>query len=236
MIEIAIDMDLERLRYLVEQLRLETVGEPNRVESRGVFEYPTQSIEVVVVLKLVRAAQGIHALDLLCREGLFVDMGAIYRGVNDCVAEVYFLLENYPKKSASVDKFLKEFFSKGIDGYLTTEEEPVQTKKIHNAMVRALTGNKQDERVRQLIKNIYKTFSGYTHASYAHIMQMYGGPSDNWTFNISGIKSESQRAMYMQLVEEAHGSLLYVMAYVAKTFGLLRLNYDIMDGGGLKSS
>ncbi len=85
-------MDLDLLKSLVERLRIESIGDPQWVESKGVFEYPHQTVEVVVILKIIRSAQGVHALNLLCREGLFVDMGAIYRCVGDCSAEVYFLL------------------------------------------------------------------------------------------------------------------------------------------------
>lgn len=130
------ELDLNRLSLLVERLRMEAIGAPGWVESKGVFEYTSQSVEVAVVLKIVRAAQGLHALYLLCREGLFVDMGAIYRCVGDCEAEIYFLLEEYPRQSSNVQKFLKEFFSKTIDGYLTTNEEALQGKPRFKRNVR----------------------------------------------------------------------------------------------------
>ena len=221
-------MNLDLLDSFVEKLRVESIGDPQWVDSKSVFEYPSQTIEVVVVLKIIRAAQGVHAMDVLCRTGLFVDMGAIYRCVGDCKAEVYFLLEEYPKQSSNVQKFLCEFYSKTIDGHLASTEEPVQTKKIHNAMVRSLTGNEQDETTKRSIANVYKTFSGYTHAGYSHIMQMYGGSRSHQSFNMSGIPSQAQRDTHMQLVLDAHKSLLYVMAYVATTFGLKTLHQDIM--------
>lgn len=146
-------MDLNLLASLIESLRVESIGDPDWVSSKGVFEYSAQTLEVVVVLKLVRAAQGLHALELLCRNGLFVDMGAIYRCVVDSTSEVYFLLEKYPEKSSNVEKFIKEFFSKTIDGYLSSEEEPVPTKKIHSAMIRSLTGREQDERIKGHLSN-----------------------------------------------------------------------------------
>lgn len=208
---------------------METIGTPRWIESKGVFEYPDQTIEVAVILKIIRAAQGVHALHVLCREGFFIDLGAIYRCVGDCEAEVYFLLEEYPKQSSNVRKFLKEFFSKTIDGHLTAKEEPVQTKKVHNAMVRCLTGREQDERVKEILTNVYMTFSGYTHAGYSHIMQMYGGPRNHPTFNISGVSSQSQRGMHMQLIIEAYKSLFYVMAHVAQTLNLPELNREIMQ-------
>lgn len=222
-------MDLNLLASLIERLRAEAIGDPEWVSSKCVFEYSAQSVEVVVVLKLVRAGQGIHALDLLCRSGLFVDMGAIYRCVADCTSEVHFLLEGYPQKSSNVEKFIKEFFSKTIDGHLSSEEEPVQTKKIHSAMIRSLTGREQDERIKGHLTKIYKTFSGYTHAGYSHIMQMFGGPSQNMSFNISGIPSQQQKDMNMELVLEAYKSVLHIIAHVSRTFGLTELHREVMQ-------
>jgi hypothetical protein len=49
------------------------------------------------------------------------------------------------------------------------------------------------------------------------------------SFNVSGIPSQTQRDMHMQLVEAAHDSLLYEMAYVAKTFGLHDLHREIVQ-------
>lgn len=222
-------MNLDVLKTLIERLRIESVGDPEWIELKMVFEYQNQSIEVATVLKLVRAAQGVHALHLLCHSGLFIDMGAIYRCVEDCVAEVYFLLENYPEQSENVKKFLKEFYSKTIDGHLSSKEEPVRTKKIHNAMIRIITGSKQNERVKQSLTNVYNTFSGYTHAGYSHIMQMYGGTYPNLSFNISGIPSQEQKNVHLQLVIEAHKSVLYTIAYVARTFDLKDLLRDVMQ-------
>ena len=222
-------MNLDLLNSFAEKLRVESIGDPQWVDSRNVFEYPNQTIEVVVVLKIIRAAQGVHAMDVLCRAGLFVDMGVVYRCVGDCSAEVYFLLEEYPKQSSNVQKFLREFYSRTIDGHLASTEEPVQTKKIHNAMIRSLTGNEQDERTKRSLTSVYKTFSGYTHAGYSHIMQMYGGSRTHQSFNVSGIPSQAQQDTHMQLVLEAHKSLLYVMAYVATTFGLKNLHHEICN-------
>lgn len=222
-------MDLNLLASLIERLRAESIGDPEWVSSKGVFEYSVQSVEVVVVLKLVRAGQGIHALELLCRNGLFVDMGAIYRCVGDCISEVYFLLEKYPEKSSNVEKFIKEFFSKTIDGHLSSEEEPVQTKKIHSAMIRSLTGREQDERIKGHLTNIYRTFSGYTHAGYSHIMQMFGGSSQNTSFNISGIPSQQQKDMHMELVVEAYKSVMHTIAHASRALGLKELHREVMQ-------
>ena len=89
-------MKLDQLATLVEKLRKEAVGEPLWVAKREVFEYPEQSAKVTALLKLVRAAHGVGAIDLLCRAGFFIDFGALIRCINDSVNEIYFLLEEFP--------------------------------------------------------------------------------------------------------------------------------------------
>jgi hypothetical protein len=135
---------------------------------------------------LIRAAQGVNALNLLCRHGLFIDLGVIFRCVHDSDAEIYFLLEEFPKTSSNVDQFVKSFFESTIDGYLSLETPPVPTKKIRSAMVRVLK-DRQDEETHIRIQNIYKTFSGYVHANYAHIMEIYNGGTLD--FSLAGVSS-----------------------------------------------
>ena len=217
------------MTYFTERLRAESIGDPKWIDSKHVFEYPKQTVEVATVLKLIRAAQGIHALEILCSNGLFVDMGAIFRCVGDCIAEIHFLLENYPEQSNKVRQFLKEFYSKTIDGHLSSEDHPVLSSKIHNAMIRSLTGGKQDEQVKRMLSNVYRTFSGYVHAGYSHIMQMFGGTYPKQSFNISGIQSQKQIDIQMQLVIEAYKSVLYAIAHVAQKFGLTGLYNEVVQ-------
>jgi len=213
---------------MAERLRTEAIGDPSWIPGKEAFEYEKQCVEVVTVLKVVRAAQGIKSLYILCENGLFIDMGAVYRCVSDCIAEVDFLLEKYPSTSGPVDKFVKSFFKTTINGHLNAETEHVPTRKIHSAVVRTLTGLKQDEETRTRILNIYKTFCGYTHANYSHIMQIYGGIAPNLCFNIAGVPSVQQREMHMQLVEQAYSAVLYSIEYVGKRLGLSKLYNEVL--------
>jgi hypothetical protein len=109
-------MNLTTFHGLIEKVRKETIGEPAWIPAK-VSEYQNRSVQVVAVLKMVRAAHGVTALHLLCKNGLFIDFGAIMRCVRDAVTEVYFLLEKYTETSASVDRFVDLFFQTTIDGY-----------------------------------------------------------------------------------------------------------------------
>ncbi len=222
-------MNLDRLAILIENLRKEAIGEPQWIKEKQVYEYQDHSAKVAAVLKVTRAAHGVNALNLLCRAGLFIDFGVIIRCVNDCAEEAYFLLEEFPKTSGNVDQFVKAFFESTIDGYLSNETFPVQRKKIRSAVVRVLKG-RHDEEIRITMENIYKTFCGYVHADYAHIMEVYNGGTRD--FNLTGVPSSQQRQMRMEHVELAAGSVLHAAAFIALALGLKDLHRDIAQSLG----
>jgi hypothetical protein len=219
-------MNIDQLNHLVERLRKEAIGEPHKIEEKQPYEYQDQSAKVVAVLKLVRAAHGVNAMILLCRAGLFIDFGAIIRCVNDCTEDVYFLLETFPTTSSNVDRFVRSFFQSTIDGYLSNETPDVPRKKIRSAEVRVLKG-RQDDIMLKMSEDIYKTFCGYVHADYAHIMEVYEGKSRN--FNLSGVPSVQQRQMRMEHVEVAAESVLHATAFIADTLRLKHLHRDILQ-------
>jgi hypothetical protein len=221
-------MYLDQLFILVERLRKEAIGEPNRIDEKKVYEYQDHSAKVVAVLKIIRAAQGLTALELLRRRGLFIDFGVIFRCVYDCQAEVYFLLEGFPNTSGNVDQFVKSFFESTIDGHLSKETSSVPTKKIRSANVRFLK-DRPDEETRTIMDNIYKTCSGYVHANYAHIMEMYNGQTID--FSLHGVPDLQQRQVRIEHVELAANMVRQAAAFVAHTLGLKDLYHDFLQCG-----
>jgi hypothetical protein len=219
-------MNLDQIFLFVERLRKEAIGEPKWIKKKRAYEYSDHSAKVVAVLKLARAAQGVSAINLLCQNGLFIDFGVIMRCVNDCRMEIYFLLEDYPKPSSNVDQFVKSFFETTIDGYLSAETHAVQSKKIRSAMVRVLQSD-HDEKTRAAVDRVYKTFSGYVHANYAHIMETYNGMTLD--FNLAGVPEIEQRQMRMEHVELAANMVLHMAAHIAGTLKLNDLYREIVQ-------
>lgn len=210
-------MDLKRINILVESFRKDTIGAPRWAERSNAFEYPNQSIEIVVVLKLIRATQGLSALQLLCNAGLFIDMGSSLRGVNDCVEEVYFLLESYPgRTSGHVEQFVKNFFEGTVDGFLDSTTHQVQREKIRAACVRVLKG-RHDDTTQKMLERIYRAFSGYIHAGYSNVMEVYNGAQD--CFNLSGVPSEVVRKSWQEHFNLACNAVLMASAFAAQKFG-----------------
>ena len=219
-------MKLDQLATLVEKLRKAAIGEPLWVAAKEAFEYQDRSAKVAAILKLVRAAHGVSAIDLLCHAGLFIDFGVLIRYINDSVSEIYFLLERFPDVSRNVNQFIAEFFARTLDGHLSDETPQVPTKKIRSAFVRVLKGS-HDDATRKLLERIFKTFSGYVHASYAHVMEVYNGSTCD--FNLRGVPSVVQYDMRMQHVDVAAISVLHAAAFIAQTLGLKELNREIMQ-------
>lgn len=210
-------MDIAKLFMITKKLQKQAIGEPLWVPEKRTFEYPKQNIEVLVILKIIRAAQGVQSMYLLCTHGLLIDMCALYRCVDDCSAEIAFLLENYPKTSTDADQFIKAFFEATADNHLNAQTPYVTTRKIRSSMVRSF-GSHADQSTHETTFKIYKTFSGYIHANYVHIMQIYGGNPAR--FNVEGVSSIQERNKHMELVKVAHDSVLLSIGLTAQKFGL----------------
>ncbi len=220
-------IDLDKLFSLTERVRKQVIGDPVWVVEKEAFEYTNHSAPVVATLKAVRAAQGVEALHVLCNSGLFIDMGVIFRCICDCEYEIYFLLEEFPKTSTNVDQFVRAFFEATIDGFLSAETEAVPTKKIRSAVVRVLHDRQQNQETHARLERIYKTFSGYVHANYAHVMETFGGRNHN--FNLRGILSPAERQKRREYVELASNSVLFSLGFIAQKLDLRELHHEIGD-------
>ena len=93
-------------------------------------------------------------------------------------------------------------------------------------MVRVLK-NSHDEDTLARLQNIHKTFSGYVHANYSHIMEIYNGVT--CTFDLAGVPSMKQRAIRTEAVELAAKSMLYAAAFIARTVHLTNLYREIVE-------
>jgi len=220
-------MNLPKLAKLVEQLRKNIIGEPVWIEKNGGFGYINQNIEVVTLLKLSRAVQGIKSQIILCNAGLFIDTFSLYRCVNDCTEEIHFLLEKYPSQSEQVKKFVKNFFENNFDTTLSTKTNSVEKKKIHSANVRYLTKKEQDEEVKKKLELVHKTFCGYIHANYFHIMETYGGTEPHLSFNLLGVPDENQKSMKLEIVKHSYISVLLCTALICTHFKEYQIRNEI---------
>jgi len=219
---------LEQVQYWLEELERNRIDSPRWNQEKLVFEYDNVTVEVVAFLKLVRAVQSLRSLQVLCENGLFIDFFTIIRCITDCLNEVYFLLETYPDQSSNVKKFIANFRETTIDGHLSPSTDVVESKKIQNSKARALSKGAEFNKAQEGIRRIFKTFSGYIHSNYSHIMQIYGGKPTDLRFQLSGVPSRDQKLQHSQFIGEMVNMAALTIAFMAQKLSLGKLGKDIV--------
>jgi len=78
-----------------------------------------------------------------------------------------------------------------------------------------------------MLERIFKTFSGYVHSKYAHIMEVYGGRQRN--FNLNGIPSAAQKALHAEHIKLMASSILHAAHFISNKLGLNEIQREIFD-------
>jgi hypothetical protein len=218
-----VDSELAILEHWVDRIG-EDLDVP--IWKRDTFVYAKVTAKHVAFLKAVRVIHSLHSLPLLYQRGLFIDAGTIVRCIMDCLNEIYFLLEDYPKTSASVDKFVRYFEATSL---IRDDEKPnaIPSKKIHNAKARILQNYADFNGCRNSIRRIYETFCGYVHSNYPHIMEIYGGPPNDLRFHMAGVPSSREKGKYAVLIEEIIKDAQLTLAFMALKLNLADLFSEI---------
>jgi hypothetical protein len=185
----------------------------------------------IVYLKAVRAVSSLHSLTLLYNKGLFIDAGTIIRCIYECLSEICFLLEHYPSTNQMVDQYVRYFTSTSL---IESEEEAksVLIKKIHSAHARILQSQLNFSDCLKHIRNIHKTYCGYVHSNYPHIMEIYGGPPEKLKFNISGVNNADRKRAYVRTFKETVKSVEFTMGFIAHKLGFKELFNEIKNNLG----
>ena len=133
-----------------------------------------------------------YATLTLTKDGLFEDAGAICRIIIECRHDIDFVMEGLKKHPFPTDK--QEVVDNFFNEETRTPEEMLGTmkkssttprRKIYAAVGRLLTPDNPD-RPQRIAKVFEEMFSGYVHASYPHIMEMYEGTRKE--FRMSGVQ------------------------------------------------
>jgi hypothetical protein len=158
----------------------------------GRFRYKEPNHVTFLVLKMARMVTALYATLTLTKDGLFEDAGAICRIIIECRHDVDFVMDGLIKDPFPADKqeVVDNFFNEEIQTtkeMLGTMKKPptIPRKKIYPAVGRLLSPGNPD-RPQRIAKVLEEMFSGYVHASYPHIMEMYEGTRKE--FCMSGVQ------------------------------------------------
>jgi len=192
------------------------------------FVYKEVTPKHVAYVKGVRAVSSLHALPLLYEHGLLIDGGTIVRCINEALSEIYFVLENYPATTGTVEKFIEHFLA-GSPPSKTKAREHIASRKVHSAEARTIDHGLNFNDALKSIRVVYETFSGYVHAQYPHVMEIYGGLRDDPKFNTGGVHSAKKLQLYTKVIDETIKSTELAIAFIAFKLGMKELFLDIVQ-------
>lgn len=216
---------LERVIGVFEQ----ELDKPERIH--GAFVYKSLTVKHVCLLKGVGIVSGLNALLVLFQAGYVTEMGVLIRTIGDCINDIYFLLERFPDKTPEVEKYIANFLSEDI-GDLTIVQD--QEKKIHRTKARKIYASRArllSEHInfpvgREMVYKIYSVYSGYVHAAYPNIMEMYGGRPPH-KFHLRGMKGTSRIKDWEEILITFIRSATLVFGYMADKYDKVDLVQEI---------
>ena len=195
------------------------VAPPRRVpQGPGfVFRSADRTIEQAVVQKLSRVVSGLHAVRALLRQGLYQEVGILFRVLDELSQDVVFLCQPLregnltPLHQEYLETFFQEEFDDPENPMESNQRRPtVSRRKIHAALAAIPDSPLNPSDGQELHRTISKTFSGYVHAASDHIMDSYGG--DPPRYHVSGmLGTPRQEELERQALHYFHRGLVSVM-------------------------
>jgi hypothetical protein len=221
----------EKICEWLREIEKQKIPRPIWIQQKEVFEYAELNVEIVAFLKAVRAAQSLHSLPALANAGLLLDFGTITRAIEECVQDIYFLLEPNSEHENRVAQYVEHFRNTTIDTALESTHQPISRNKIMNAASRSsrsVFGNVSpqfgvhEQAWKEHSSNIWNAWCNETHSNYASIMQIYGPVGEDPNFQLSGIPSTAQNLMQdlSDCINEVNLRVAIVLFFMATRFGL----------------
>jgi len=188
----------------------------------GAFMYKSPTVKQVCLLKAVRIISGLNALLLLLKGGYVTEMGVLMRTIGDCINDIYFLLEHFPDKTPEVERYISNFFNEIIEEPEIVENEKkkvyrTKARKIHASRARLLSEHMNFPVDKDMVYRIYSAYSGYVHAAYPNIMELYGG-SAPYKFHLRGMKGTPRIRDWEAIFTALIRSATLVLGYMAEKY------------------
>lgn len=202
---------------------------PELVHAAFVYKSPT--VKHVCLLKGIRIVSGLNALLVLFQAGYVTEMGVLIRTIGDCINDIYFLLEHFPDITPEVEKYLSNFFSEDLEETSIAQDQERKThrtkaRKIYASRARLLSEHINFSVGRDMVYKIYSVYSGYVHAAYPNIMEMYGGEPPH-KFHLQGMKGTPRIADWEEILIAFIRSTTLVFGYIAEKYDMTDLVQEI---------
>jgi hypothetical protein len=215
------------------------VAPPRRVPQGPsfVFRSADRTLEQAVVQKLSRVISGLHATRALLCQGLYQEVGVLFRVLDELSEDVVFLCQPLrggnitPLHQEYLETFYQEEFDDPENPMASTQLRPtISRKRIHAALAAIPDSPLNPSDAHEVHRTISKTFSGYVHAASVHIMDSYGG--DPPRYHVAGmLGTPRQKGIEKQALHYFYRGLASVMyaATCMKEIDLVKELYAFRD-------
>ncbi len=145
-----------------------------------VFRYKEHIPEVVAIQKLSRISTGLKASVALLDLGLYQELGAVFRMLDEFREDVQFMCDAIRKQCISdiqrrfIEEFFQEEFDSGNPLESTQKRDRIPRRQIQAALANIGAEVLNPSDAQEVYRTLANTFSGYVHGSSVHILEMYG--------------------------------------------------------------
>ena len=188
------------------------------------FRYKERTPHIVVVQKLSRIVTGLRACLVLLENGLYQEVGAMFRMLKEFDEDVQFMCEAIRSGRCSElqERFITDFFQPEFDHenpFLATQRRNrVPRRQIQAALARMHQNPLNPSDTQEITRSITNTYSGYVHGASEHILDMCAG--DPPRYQLSGMRGTRRQMEFEHLVWNYFHRALHDFMFAAGAFGL----------------
>lgn len=188
------------------------------------YRYHTLTPSHFCLLRAVRVVSALESCILLWNSGHVQEVGVIGRTIIDFLHDIVFILEEQPSGGLSPiqEKLLNEWakeplINPAIPFEGTTIRTEVSRQKINAGVARVINViNPHDQQ--KMLEILEKTYSGYVHANYAQVMEMYGGNPPH--FHTRGMQNTPRISEWRGFLTTQLHHALSVFTFMSYRLGL----------------
>ena len=173
---------------------------PRGNDNDFVFRYEKHTPEIAAIQKLSRISTGLKASAALLDLGLYQELGAIFRMLEEFREDVHFMCDAIRNQGTSdlQQQFIKEFFQEEFDSDSPLESTQ-KRKRVPRRKIQAAWANRgakvlNPSDAQKMAQTLTKMLSGYVHGSSGHILDMYGG--DPPRYSLSGMRGTRRQETF----------------------------------------
>ena len=189
---------------------------PNWTEvAEGVHEFRHERCDDLLMsfLKCVRCVSLLRASTVLLEYGFYQEVGILGRCISDSSEDVMFLatpLGDNNGPSRAQERLVEEFFREEFDDPnkpvgSQPERRPVPREQVLAGIARMSGNPLNPSDCKEITRALHKSFSGYVHGAYPHIMELFSAPPDakGWPNTNNGSYAVSGGIPWQRLGEMA---------------------------------